>query len=60
MPSVHIRKELYERLVSNGEDKEEMVNEILQNYISAQNNNLYVYSTEDLHLNEYREHGNAD
>lgn len=60
MPSVHISKELYERLESQGSDTEEMVNEILQNYIATLNSNGFRYSMEEMHLNQYHDHGNAD
>lgn len=60
MPSVHIRKELYEELESHGTDTTETVNEILKNYIMARNVTQTAYSSEDLHIREYHEHGNAD
>lgn len=60
MPEVNIRKELYERLESHGENTPEMVNEILQNYLVAKSAPKYNFSADEMHLKEYHEHGNAD
>lgn len=60
MPEIHIRKELYEKLVSHGENSSEAVNEILHNYIAAKNAPAYKFSADEMHLKEYHEHGNAD
>ncbi len=60
MPEVHIKKELYEKLESHGENTSEKVNEILHNYINRRNAAPFNYSADEIHLRQYHEHGNAD
>lgn len=59
MPEVHIRKDVFEQLQGQGITTADQVNEILQSYLSSKNINAR-FGGEELHLNQYHEHGNAD
>ena len=59
MPEVHIRKEVFEQLQGKGITTADQVNEILKSYISSRNP-TQRFAGEEVHLNQYHEHGNAD
>ena len=59
MPEVHIRKDVLEQLRGNGIDTTDQVNEILRSYLSARNM-VPRFNGEEIHLNQYLDHGNAD
>ena len=59
MPEVHIRKDVFEQLRGEGITTADQVNEILRSYISSRNM-PNRFAGEEIHLNQYHEHGNAD
>lgn len=60
MPEVQIRKELYDRLESNGVNATERVNAILNHYLASFNKPAINFTADEMHLSQYHEHGNAD
>ncbi len=59
MPEVHIKKDVFEQLRGEGITTADQVNEILMNYISSRNM-PHRFAGDEVHLNQYHEHGNAD